>query len=199
MARRRFRLALWLIPLLVVVTLAATYPLWLGALGTYLVRADTPTKADAIVVLAGDRFGYRVLKACELLREGYAPRALIDGPCCYYGIHESELAIAFAAKAGCPADRLDSFPMKATNTKDEAVTVAAELRKRQIRSFLVVTSDYHTRRAAKAFARVARPESFRIVAAPDKYFRAGQWWRDREAQKIVFMEWSKTIATWVGM
>ncbi len=199
MARRRFRLVFWLIPLLAVATLAAAYPLWLGALGTYLVRADTPAKADVIVVLAGDRFGNRILKACELLREGYAPRALIDGPCCYYGVHESDLAIAFAARAGCPADRLDSLPMQAMNTKDEAAVVAAELGRRQVRSFLIVTSDYHTRRAEKAFARVARPGSFRMVAAPDKYFRAGEWWRDRESQKIVFTEWTKTVATWVGM
>jgi hypothetical protein len=36
------------------------------------------------------------------------------------------------------------------------------------------------------------------VTAADEYFKADSWWRDREAQKTVFFEWSKTIATALG-
>ncbi len=199
MGSRRVRFFLWLAPVLAIGVFAAASPLWLPAVGERLVRSDAPVKADAIVVLAGDQFGNRILKACELLREGYAPSALVDGPCCFYGAFESDLAIPFASKAGCASDRLIPLPMRATNTTDEAAEVAAELRRRGVRSFLVVTSDYHTRRAAAAFRRVADPAAFRVVAAPDKYFRAGEWWRDREARKIVFFEWSKTVASWVGL
>jgi hypothetical protein len=39
----------------------------------------------------------------------------------------------------------------------------------------------------------------RTVAAPDEFFRAESWWRSRQAQKTVFMEWSKTVATAIGM
>ncbi|MGE5487196.1 MAG: YdcF family protein [bacterium] len=178
---------------------AAAYPLWLGWLGAFLVRQDGPEKAEMIVVLAGDQFGNRIEKACDLLREGYAPSVLVSGPCCYYGIVESDAAVEFAAKKGCPADRLISFPVKARNTVDEAAELMAELRRRGVRRFLVVTSDYHTRRAGNAFRRVTDGASFRVVGAPDEYFTADGWWREREAQKVVFFEWSKTVATWFGL
>lgn len=177
---------------------AAAYPLWLGWMGAFLVCQDGPEKAEMIVVLAGDQFGRRIGKACDLLREGYAPSVLVSGPCCYYGIVESDAAIEFAAKKGCLADHLISFPVKARNTVDEAAELTAELRRRGVRRFLVVTSDYHTRRAGNAFRRATNGASFRVVGAPDEYFTADGWWREREAQKVVFFEWSKTVATWFG-
>jgi uncharacterized SAM-binding protein YcdF (DUF218 family) len=151
------------------------------------------------VVPAGDFYGLRLLRACELLQSGYAPAVLVSGPCCYYGQVESEAAIAFAVRRGCPADRLISFPNDGTSTVSEAAAIAPELRRRNVRTFLVVTSDYHTRRTGRAYARVAHRSAFRVVAAPDKYFRPEDWWRDRQAQKILFFEWSKVVATWIGL
>jgi uncharacterized SAM-binding protein YcdF (DUF218 family) len=199
-ASGRSRVLRWLLPpLIVAFALILLHPLWLAAMGRYLVRAEAPVKAGLIVVPAGDYFGNRVLKACDLMKAGYAPAALVSGPCCYYGRHESDLAIAFAERRGCPADRLISFPNNATNTVDEAAAIVAELRRRNIGSFLVVTSNYHTRRTGRAYARFADPSGFRLVAAPDRYFRPEDWWRDRESQKVVFFEWSKTVATWIGL
>ncbi len=167
-------------------------------MGRFLVRQDGPAKAGMIVVLAGDQYGSRILKTCELLKEGYAPKALISGPCCYYGTIESEAGIAFGAKHGCPTDRMISFPIQAMNTVDEAAELTAELHRRGVHRFLVVTSNYHTRRAGNAFRRVADASEFRVVAAPDRFFNPGSWWHDREGQKVVFLEWSKTVATWLG-
>jgi uncharacterized SAM-binding protein YcdF (DUF218 family) len=62
-----------------------------------------------------------------------------------------------------------------------------------------VTSNFHSARAARIF-RAAGPEfDIRTVAAPDKYFRPESWWRNREGQKLFFMEWSKTFAGLLGM
>jgi hypothetical protein len=38
-----------------------------------------------------------------------------------------------------------------------------------------------------------------VIAAPDEHFRPDSWWRDREAQKIFYLEWSKTVASLLGM
>jgi hypothetical protein len=38
-----------------------------------------------------------------------------------------------------------------------------------------------------------------MVAAPDEYFSADGWWKDREARKTFLVEWMKTVATWLGM
>jgi hypothetical protein len=39
----------------------------------------------------------------------------------------------------------------------------------------------------------------RTVAAPGEYFHPDSWWRNREGQKTVFFEWSKTVATALGI
>ncbi len=45
----------------------------LSFLGGYLVYSEPPQSADIILVLAGDFYGSRVLKAAELAKQGYAP------------------------------------------------------------------------------------------------------------------------------
>jgi hypothetical protein len=39
----------------------------------------------------------------------------------------------------------------------------------------------------------------RVIAAPDEFYRWDSWWRIREAQKIFFLEWSKTVSSYLGM
>ena len=36
-------------------------------------------------------------------------------------------------------------------------------------------------------------------AADDEYANHGTWWKNREGRKTVFLEWSKTVATWFGI
>lgn len=149
-------------------------------------------------MLAGDWDGNRILKACDLIRSGFAPTALVSGPPAY-ATNEADLAIDFAVKRGCPRDWFIPFPIGGTSTKAEAQELAAELRRRGVRRFLLVTSNYHTRRSANIWREAAQPASFVVVGASYKYFRPEDWWRDREGRKTVFFEWSKTVATWAGM
>ncbi len=39
----------------------------------------------------------------------------------------------------------------------------------------------------------------RVVASGDQFFSAGDWWRNREGQKTVFMEWTKTLTSAFGI
>ena len=103
------------------------------------------------MVLAGDYEGHRIEKAAELIREGYVPAALISGPRGFYGGHESDYAIAYAVRQGFPAQWFIALPHSALSTREEARVVLAELRRRNVRSFLLVTSDYHTRPRAAHF------------------------------------------------
>jgi uncharacterized SAM-binding protein YcdF (DUF218 family) len=164
-----------------------------------LIREDRPAPADAIVVLAGDGFGNRILKAAELVRNGYAPLVLVSGPEGLYGFNEAELAIPYAERAGYPASWFLPVPHSYTSTSGEAQALAPELRRRGVRTCLLVTSDYHTRRAGRIF-RAAAPEiRFYVIAAPYPNFHPDSWWRSREGLKIVFLEWEKTIASWFGI
>ena len=133
------------------VALAATHALWLAALGRALVRAEEPAPADIAVVLAGDFYGHRVLRGAELVRQGFVAKALVSGPAGYYGMHECDPAIAFAVGKGYPPDSFIPLPHNALSTTQEADVIARELRRRNVRRYLLVTSDYHTARAGRIF------------------------------------------------
>jgi uncharacterized SAM-binding protein YcdF (DUF218 family) len=194
---RRFRwfLAVVLAALLVL----ATYPVWLTVLGGYLVHSDAPVPADMIVVLAGDFTGSRILTAGNLVRQGFAPQALISGPAGVYGIYESELAIAMAVRNGYPATYFVAFPNDSKSTASESEAVISELRKLHVHKIDLVTSNFHTRRAAKIFRSQAPDMEVHVVAAPDRYFTPNGWWKEREGRKTFLMEWMKTVGEWLGM
>jgi uncharacterized SAM-binding protein YcdF (DUF218 family) len=198
--RRRFRSPFLFT--LVALPLAAglTYSLWLPWFGHRLVHDEGPSKAEIAVVLAGDQSGFRIEKAVELVRAGYVPAVLVSGPP-YYDIHESDVAIAFAIRKGAQASWFVPFPNASHSTREEASDVLGELCRRGIHSFLLVTSNYHTARAARIFRAALTKDGgigMRVVAAPDPSFNADSWWRNREAEKIVFFEWCKTAANAVG-
>jgi len=164
---------------------------WMGA---YLVKADQPVKADIAVVLAGDHWGNRILRGAELQRDGLVDKVLVSGGPWVFGMNESDLAVRFAVARGFPADCFIVLHDEVHSTQEEAHSIAKELKSRGVKSAMVVTSDYHTRRAGWIWRHTAPWLEIHMVGAPDRYYRADHWWTDRESGKIVFSEWSKTIA-----
>ena len=177
-----------------IVLLAVTHNAWLRWMGEYLTSGGPPCKADIIVVLAGDSYGNRVLKAAELRRAGWAPEVLVSGAGYLYGVNEGDLAIQFAVRHGYPAEGLVCFPSPGRSTEEEAEYIVAELRRRGIHRFLLVTSDYHTHRSGLVYRKIAGDLSFCAVAAADHDFTPDGWWHTREGRKTAFIEWCKTIA-----
>ena len=171
----------------------------LAALGGYLVKADPPRKADIALVLAGDASGNRILKAAELVREGYAPKVLVSGPVGMYDYAECDLEIPFAVRRGYPQSYFEPYQHHAHSTQEEADAMLPELRRLGAKTVLLVTSDFHTRRAGRIFRRAAPDLTFDVVAAPDQYFTPSGWWKNREGRKTFMIEWMKTIAEWFGI
>ncbi len=199
MALFRTRTSLFLTFLGLIVAAALTRSLWLGALGAFLIHADPPAHADYAVVLAGDTYGHRVIEGGELVRQGYVRKALVSGPLNCYGMAESDMAVNFAVNKGYPADYFIKFPHRANSTWEEAQVILPELRRLGAHSYLLVTSDFHTRRAGRFFRRLSGGLEMRVIAAPDEYFRWNSWWRNREAQKTFCLEWTKTVASIFGI
>src|SRR5712692_3133837 len=85
----------WLVALALLVGLYASRHFWLRQMGEFLVAAEPPRQAEIAVVLAGDGYGHRILKAVECYREGYVKQIMVDGPRGFYGFDESKLAIDF--------------------------------------------------------------------------------------------------------
>lgn len=203
MARRFLRFLKFLCAL--AVALAILYisrPLWLRALGNALVHNDGPAKADIAVVLAGDYTGSRIQRAAELVRQGYVPAVLVDGPAGFYGENESTLAIRYIVSKGYPAAWFIDFPIHATSTQQEADLVIPELRRRNVHSYLLVTSEFHSARAGRIFRATQKAMGYaaamRVVTAPGPEYGPDNWWRAREGKKAAFIEWAKTFGTALG-
>jgi uncharacterized SAM-binding protein YcdF (DUF218 family) len=197
--RPKSRARWWLSVLALAVVAVIFHSQILGALGGYLVQEEAPQKADAAVVLAGDSWGNRILTAAQLERDGYVPKVLVSGPDGEYGLYESDLAIPFAVKHGYPESYFVAVTHGARSTRAEAVALLPEIRREGIRRLLVVTSNFHTRRAGRIFREAAPDLTIVVVGAPDRYFTPQGWWRNREAQKTFVTEWEKTIAGWLGI
>lgn len=174
---------------------------WLPWLAVPLVRDDGPAKADIAVVLAGDSYGLRIERAAMLVRDGYVHKVLVSGPR-FYDVHESDVAILFAIHKGFPAEWFVALPHSALSTREEAQVVLEDLRRRNVQSYLLVTSDYHSARAGRIFHSTARSmglqAAMRVIPAADEPFVLATWWQNREGQKTVFVEWWKVLASALG-
>ncbi len=180
---------------------AATHGLWLPWLGYALIRDDGPAKADIAVVLAGDYTGARLEKAAQLVKQGWVPAVLVSGPP-LFDEHETDVCIPMMVRRGYPASWFYACPNGALSTREEAWAVLGDLKRRGVKSFILVTSNYHSGRARRIYLAVERAMGggppFRVVAASDRYFGPADWWKNREGQKAVFLEWWKSLAAALG-
>jgi uncharacterized SAM-binding protein YcdF (DUF218 family) len=170
---------------------------WAGA---SLVEDDGLRKADAIVVLGGDENGERVLKGSELAKAGYAPAVYVSGPPNLLG-PDSDIEIQYAERHGFPASYFHSVPLIGEaneSTRTEARFLGRYLRSQGAKRILLVTSNYHTGRAARLWRLECPWLDVDAVPAPDPNFTPGAWWKTRRGQKIFLLEWTKTIAAAAG-
>jgi uncharacterized SAM-binding protein YcdF (DUF218 family) len=171
---------------------------WLPWIGEWLVSMDTPVPADLIVVLGGDFWGRRVVRAAELGSQGYAPHVLISGPDYRVNgipIPEGELAARFLVTKGYPRDLFWVFPHHAASTIEEAKALAPELKRLKARRLLIVTSSYHSRRASLVFHSVLPFSEVRVVGVPEEYFQPESWWQTPVGRQLVQSEWTKIAGT----
>ena len=166
----------------------------LSYLGDYLVASEPPRPADLILVLAGDFWGPRVVKGAELAAQGSAPLALISGTP-YQGRPDGELAIEFLVKQGYPARLFQSFAHDAKSTIEEAIVLRPELERRGVKRVLLVTSAYHSRRAAIVLRLFCPGIQFIPVPGPDPNFHPHDWWKDPVSKRIFYSEWKKILGT----
>ena len=163
-----------------------------------LIEEDAPAKADTAVVLGGDGFGTRIIKAAELARAGYVPYVLVSGPV-YLNRHECDYTMEYAEGEGYSASLFRALPNDSDSTRSETALIGQYLRKHGVHSILLVTSNYHTRRAAYLMRRQNPGLRVAVMGAPDPFFSPATWWKTRTGQKTFLLEWVKTVATRLGI
>lgn len=171
----------------------------LSAAGNYLVLAQSPAPAEVAIVLGGDMSGARALTACRLLREGYVKKIWTSGELRFYQHSESELSRDFIIANGCPADSVVALHFDVDSTQDEARLISQEMRKLGIRKYLLLTSNFHTRRAGKLFREFGSGLEGIVVQSDVRDFEPDSWWKSRKSQKVFFFESIKTVTSWLGL
>jgi uncharacterized SAM-binding protein YcdF (DUF218 family) len=160
---------------------------------------DRPQHSDLIVVLAGDGGDQRYWKALSLLRAGYAPQVVVDAKrdSISYGRTPAELAGEFVKRTatGDLSGHVSVCPTTGDSTRMELRSAVPCFERFSPRAIMIVTSDYHSRRAL-SIARKELPRYGWTVAATDSgLLSEPKWWTDRYIAKIVFLEWQK-MAWW---
>lgn len=154
-------------------------------------------QADAIVVLAGDVNDRRYQKGIELLRAGYGRHMFLDASddITLYGHTYADWARRFVKENSTNlSDRVQVCPIREDSTVTETKYVAKCLSYLPSGSqVLLVTSDYHTRRALSVFHHRLPSYQWSVAAAHDDTQFGVQWWHHREWAKNAVREWQKLL------
>ena len=198
-ARQLRRWVLWLS----IALLATLLTLRWG--GDLLVASNSlPAHADTAVVLQGSILGEmaRVAGAVTLLREGVVNQVLLSVPHKGYWDQSIPKAARNYLEKNYGNEIAGRFVYCETapdvdSTQQEADVLIACIQQRGWRSIVLVTSNYHTRRAGwiwRSLLRRARPPvSLGIDGVPDPEFRPQGWWRKRLYAKTWFYEFTKLV------
>jgi uncharacterized SAM-binding protein YcdF (DUF218 family) len=196
--RPRWRFALLLVLLWPLVAWTAARAL--------IVRADL-THADALVVLAGSSaYVERTHLAAELYRAGRAPVILLtnDQEASGWSSAEQrnplfvERAVAELLKTGVPRAQIEILPQPVASTYDEAHALDDYARSHQLRSLLVVTSAYHSRRAWWTLRRVFVGRDVELGLEPvapgtPETPAPALWWLSARGWRSVAVEYVKLL------
>lgn len=167
----------------------ARHPLMRLAANWWIV--DDPLRhADAVIVLGDDNFyGDRATRAAEIFRQGQAPLVIVSGRRLRPNASIAELMEHDLIERGVPKEHIARFLHDASSTMEEAQQLAGFLRQRNIKSVILVTSNYHTRRARYIFRRIFPQEiEVRVASARDGDFDPDRWWEKRKSTKELAQE-----------
>jgi uncharacterized SAM-binding protein YcdF (DUF218 family) len=142
--------------------------------------------ADAIVVLGDDNFyADRATRAAELFRRGVAPVVVASGRRLRPNAGVSELMEHDLVERGVPKEKIIGFIHDADSTREEAEALANAMREHRWKAIVLVTSNYHTRRARYIFARVLPSGvAVSVASARDGDFDPERWWENRKSVKL---------------
>jgi hypothetical protein len=165
----------------------------LGANAGRMLVVDAPESSDVILVLAGET-DRRPAKGLQLLDQGYGRSLVIDVPAAAMVYNFSQVELAQKYAQGLPqAAAVRICPIVGLSTRAEAHDVEKCLAGMEGRRILIVTSEYHTRRALSIFRHEVRGRYFSMAAARDEREFGTAWWRRREWAKTSLAEWERLL------
>ena len=161
---------------------------------------DEPAShADVLIVLSGDNYyADRAAHAAQLFRQGVAPEVVASGGMLRPNVSETELMEHDLIERGVPKDRILRADHPSDSTLEEASALEKLAEQRGWKTVVLVTSNYHTRRARYIFRKVFPTKiSVRVASAVDGGFNPDRWWEQRQSVKTFVRELAgMAVAMW---
>lgn len=145
-------------------------------------------KADAIVVLTGD--SYRISAGFDLYKTDWAEKLFISGV--YPGTTVMDLARPYLNTSQMTGIELDD---RATNTRENSIETAKWVRKNKYESIILVTSDYHIRRAWIHFQNQMPDLTVTLYPVISSKDKGKRWFTHYKGIKTMVRSYNKLIAT----
>jgi len=188
MTQRRRKTRVWaLAGLLLLVLIVA------GASAGNMLIVNAPQRSDVILVLAGET-NYRPTLGLDLLDRGYGRKVVIDVPAGARIYEFTQVQLAQRYAQDIPQRAVVSIcPIEGLSTRDESHDAETCLAREAGDRVLIVTSDFHTRRALSIFRHEVHGKSFSVAAAHDEAEFGTRWWTHREWAKTCLYEWMRLL------
>lgn len=158
---------------------------------------DPLEKTDVLIVLSDDNFyADRATRAAELFRQGKAPLVVASGRKLRPSAGIAELIEHDLVERGVPKDKILRFAQDGDSTREEAEALGKLAKTKKWHKAIVVTSNYHTRRARYVFRHVFPQDiEIRVASARDGDFDPENWWEKRESIKLFLREITGMMVT----
>ena len=172
----------------------------LRSFSNFLIRQDTPERADLMVVLSGSAFD-RGNEGARLYKEGFAKKIVCPGGnleelFLIIGdtVYESDLCRKNVIRNGV-SDSFVTALHYGTSTREEADTILGYCKEHQIKKIIVVTTLFHTRRAGKVYKERFAREGITVLmrGAHASDYEEDRWWQSEYGLINLNNEYMKTL------
>jgi len=169
--------------------------------GNWLVIDENNSKSDVIIVISGGH-GERVRHAVKLYQEHYADTLLLSGCPGNNNLNEAIPMRDLAVELGVPPGNiiLDVLESHGLGTGVQAVSIREMIKKHQFKSGILVTSNFHTRRAAFIFKRALKNMDMKLSVAYPGHdtFDPNNWWNSKRNFTKTLSEFVKLVWYWLS-
>ena len=184
--------------ILVIILLWMFHAPLLTAIADYLLFNDPLVQSDVVIALSGDATGGRVKEAVEVLKQGYADKLIVIGGRLQWNTYECDIMKAHAVHLGVPESSV--FPIRiGMSTYTQANKIVDEMKKRNFKSAIIVTSDFHGRRVKYMFGKAFEHAGLNLGVHTSTKIKpsSASWWRNPELTETIFYEYTKLFWYWV--
>ena len=171
-------------------------------MGIFLVVNDPLKTADIIFVLMGG-METRSFHTADLYNQGFAPKIVIPQtefpPTARSSIYPSQTqaTLVILQELGIPDSVIQvvNFPQNVSSTLDETKTLNEYLNQYSMKSVIIVTDAFHTRRARYIFQKELQTESIKIMMSPASHWKFDEtnWWKYEEGFVSFINEYIKLL------